>query len=76
VNVGIEIERAIEGDSTLILAPDGVTGNLIFRSLVLVGNVDSFGAYAAALPRVYVDTSRAKGSFMLPIVLASALSKL
>jgi putative methanogen marker protein 4 len=76
VNVGIEIERAIEGDSTLILAPDGVMGNLIFRSLVLVGNVESFGAYAAALPRVYVDTSRAKGSFMLPIVLASALSKL
>lgn len=76
VNVGIEIERAIESDSTLILAPDGVIGNLIFRSLVLVGNVESFGAYAAALPRVYIDTSRAKASYMLPIVLASALSKL
>ena len=76
VNLGIEIERAFDGDATLILAPDGVMGNLIFRSLVLVGNVESFGAYAAALPRVYIDTSRAKASYMLPIVLASALSKL
>jgi predicted methyltransferase MtxX (methanogen marker protein 4) len=76
VNVGIEIERAIDSDSTLIVAPDGVIGNLIFRSLVLVGNIESFGAYAAALPRVYIDTSRAKASYMLPIVLASALSKL
>jgi predicted methyltransferase MtxX (methanogen marker protein 4) len=71
---GIEIERAIESGSTLVLAPDGITGNLIFRSLVLVANIESFGAYAAALPRTYVDTSRAKGGYLLPIILASALS--
>jgi predicted methyltransferase MtxX (methanogen marker protein 4) len=72
---GIELERAIEDGATMLLAPDGIIGNIIFRSLVLVGNVDSFGAYAAALPKVYVDTSRAKGSYLLPIVLASALAR-
>jgi len=74
-NFGIELERAVEGDVTLLLAPDGILGNFIFRSLVLVANVESFGAYAAALPKVYVDTSRAKGSYLLPIIFASALSK-
>jgi len=70
---GIELERAIEEGATMILAPDGVIGNIIFRSLVLVGNTESFVAYASALPKVYVDTSRAKGSYLLPIILASAL---
>lgn len=74
-NYGIELEKALGGDATLILAPDGVTGNLIFRSLVLVANIESYGAFAAALPKSYVDTSRAKGSYLLPIILASALSK-
>ncbi len=71
---GIELERAIEEGATMILAPDGVIGNIIFRSLALVGNIESFGAYASSLPKVYVDTSRAKGSYLLPIVLASALA--
>jgi predicted methyltransferase MtxX (methanogen marker protein 4) len=74
-NFGIELERAVGGDATLLLAPDGIVGNIIFRSLVLVANVESFGAYAAALPRIYIDTSRAKASYLLPIIFASALSK-
>ncbi|MDD1766439.1 MAG: hypothetical protein LUQ00_00795 [Candidatus Methanomethyliaceae archaeon] len=74
-NFGIELERAVEGNATLLLAPDGIVGNIIFRSLVLVANVESFGAYAAALSRVYIDTSRAKASYLLPIIFASALSK-
>ncbi|MDD1764558.1 MAG: hypothetical protein LUQ46_00905 [Candidatus Methanomethyliaceae archaeon] len=74
-NFGIALERAVEGNATLLLAPDGIVGNIIFRSLVLVANVESFGAYAAALSRVYIDTSRAKASYLLPIIFASALSK-
>jgi len=74
-NYGIEIECAIDEGATLLLAPDGIMGNLIFRSLVLVANIDSFGACATALPRVYIDTSRAKSSYLLPMILASALSK-
>ncbi|MEM4214164.1 MAG: hypothetical protein QXZ28_03130, partial [Candidatus Methanomethylicaceae archaeon] len=73
-NFGIEIERAIKSGSSILLVPDGIIGNIIFRSLVLVANIDSFGAYASGLPKVYIDTSRAKGSYFLPLVFASALS--
>lgn len=74
-NYGIEIERAITDGATLLIAPDGVFGNVIFRSMVLVGGIESYGAVATALPRVYIDTSRAKGSFLLPMILAGALSR-
>ncbi|MCX8181503.1 MAG: hypothetical protein N3D12_00095 [Candidatus Methanomethyliaceae archaeon] len=73
-NFGIEIERAIKSGVSILLVPDGIIGNIIFRSLVLVANIDSFGAYASALPKIYIDTSRAKGSYFLPLVFASALS--
>lgn len=73
-NFGIEVERAIKS-STMILAPDGIIGNFIFRSLVLIANIDSFGAYASALPKVYIDTSRARTGFLLPIIFASALAR-
>ncbi|MCC6012914.1 MAG: methanogenesis marker protein Mmp4/MtxX [Candidatus Verstraetearchaeota archaeon] len=73
-NFGIEIERAIKY-STMILFPDGIIGNLVFRALVLVANMESFGAYASALSKVYIDTSRARTGYVLPIVLASALAK-
>ncbi len=72
---GIEIERALAEGATMLLAPDGIVGNLIFRSMVLVGSIESYGAVATALPRVYVDTSRSKGSFLLPMILAGALSR-
>ncbi len=72
---GIEIERALADGATMLLAPDGIVGNLIFRSMVLVGGIESYGAVATALPRVYVDTSRSKGSFLLPMILAGALSR-
>lgn len=74
VNFGVEIERAVDEGFTLILAPDGVFGNLMFRSLVLVGKVQSYGACATALPKTFVDTSRSKTSYLLPLILASALS--
>ncbi len=72
---GIEIERALADGVTLLVAPDGVFGNLIFRSMALIGGIESYGAVATALPRVYIDTSRAKGSFLLPLILAGALSR-
>mgnify|MGYP000269761148 CR=1 FL=1 len=71
---GIEIERAIKY-STMILFPDGIIGNLVFRALVLIANMESFGAYASALSKVYIDTSRARTGYLLPIILASALAK-
>ncbi len=74
VNFGVEIERAVDEGFTLILAPDGIFGNLIFRSLALVGKVQSYGACATALPKTFIDTSRSKTSYLLPLILASALS--
>ncbi|HPC28232.1 MAG TPA: hypothetical protein PKX17_05845 [Candidatus Methanomethylicus sp.] len=74
-NYGIEIERALADGVTMLIAPDGIFGNLIFRSMVLIGGIESYGAVATALPRVYIDTSRAKGSFLLPMILAGALSR-
>ncbi len=73
VNFGVEIERAVDEGFSLILAPDGVFGNLIFRSLVLVGKVQSYGACATALPKPFIDTSRSKTSYLLPLILGSAL---
>ncbi|HEY0196325.1 MAG TPA: methanogenesis marker protein Mmp4/MtxX [Methanobacterium sp.] len=54
----ILIEEAIEGNSNFILAPDGVIGNLIFRSLVLTGCGKSYGAVTLGMDVILIDTSR------------------
>lgn len=54
----ILIEEAIADDANLILAPDGITGNLIFRSLVLTGCAKSHGAVTLGINEIYLDTSR------------------
>jgi putative methanogen marker protein 4 len=54
----ILLEKAIAEQMNIILAPDGITGNLIFRSLVLVGPVRSHGAITLGLDRIFIDTSR------------------
>ena len=71
--VGIQLERAVCGHN-LVLAPDGVTGNLVFRSLHLVAGHDSWGAVAlGVLPRVFVDASREKTDYLGCLHLARAL---
>ncbi|HOI71564.1 MAG TPA: methanogenesis marker protein Mmp4/MtxX [Methanobacterium sp.] len=54
----ILIEEAIQDNSNFILAPDGVTGNLIFRSLVLSGCGKSHGAVTLGMDVTFIDTSR------------------
>lgn len=72
--VGIQVERAIEVGN-VIIAPDGVTGNLIFRSLHLIAGHESWGAVAlGVLPLVFVDTSREKEDYMGAIHLARAMA--
>jgi len=71
---GIEIERALDEGATAIIMPDGIFGNLAFRCMVLVSSIESYGACATAIPKTFIDTSRAKGSYLLPLILASALS--
>jgi putative methanogen marker protein 4 len=67
---GILIETC-RGDD-LIVAPDGISGNLIFRTLMLLSGARGFGAPVIMDP-IFVDSSRARKSFSGPIMLASAL---
>ena len=67
---GILIETC-QGDD-LIVAPDGISGNLVFRTLMLLSGARGFGAPVIMDP-VFVDSSRARRSFVGPIILASAL---
>ncbi len=72
--VGIQVERAVEVGN-VIIAPDGVTGNLMFRSLHLIAGNESWGALAlGVMPMVFVDTSRQKDDYMGPIHLARAMA--
>ena len=54
----ILIEEAIAEGANFILAPDGISGNLIFRSLVLTGCAESHGAVTLGINEIYLDTSR------------------
>lgn len=56
-----------------ILAPDGISGNLMFRALCLVGCGEGYGAPLVGSDVVYVDTSRAGTGYEHAICLASAL---
>jgi len=68
----ILIEDAIR-ESNFILAPDGISGNLIFRTLVFLGGGDGMGAPVLMDDYVFVDTSRVGGHYTKAIMLASAL---
>lgn len=54
----ILIENAIAEKTNLIIAPDGVSGNLIYRTLVHLGGGKAYGAIYMDIDRTIVDTSR------------------
>lgn len=56
----ILIEDAIEDKVNLILAPDGISGNLIFRTLVFLGSGKSHGAVTLGINEIFLDTSRSQ----------------
>ena len=69
----ILIEDAVnKSKSNIIIAPDGISGNLIFRTLVFLGGGIGFGA-PFLMDKVFVDTSRASDSYGRAIKFASAL---
>ncbi len=70
----ILIEDAVK-EANIIIAPDGVTGNLIFRTLVLLGGGKGFGAPVVNIDKVFIDTSRVSPNYENAIALASALAK-
>ncbi|MFX1389439.1 MAG: methanogenesis marker protein Mmp4/MtxX [Promethearchaeota archaeon] len=54
----ILIEQALKNNSNLIIAPDGISGNLIYRTLVHLGGGKAFGAIYMGLNKTIIDTSR------------------
>ncbi|HDR73251.1 MAG TPA: phosphotransacetylase [Methanoculleus sp.] len=70
----ILIEDAVR-DHGIIIAPDGICGNLIFRTLVFLGGGVGHGAPVVNIDRIFVDTSRASPNYANAILLASALVK-
>jgi putative methanogen marker protein 4 len=70
----ILIEDAIQ-DSGLIIAPDGISGNLIFRTLTFLGAGKGHGAPVVNIDRIFVDTSRASADYVNALLLADSLSK-
>ena len=56
---GIVLEEYLKEGFNVIIAPDGISGNLIFRSLALVCGVEGCGALVLSKRRVkFIDTSR------------------
>ncbi|MHC1628695.1 MAG: methanogenesis marker protein Mmp4/MtxX [Candidatus Nezhaarchaeales archaeon] len=73
---GILIEDAVK-KATLVIAPNGMIGNIIFRVLTLIGGGEAFGAPVVdVLPKVFVDVSRAMENYLDSIALSAALANL
>ncbi|MFB3765705.1 MAG: methanogenesis marker protein Mmp4/MtxX [Methanotrichaceae archaeon] len=68
---GILIESCKNDD--MIIAPDGITGNLIFRTLLLLCGANALGA-PVLMDKIFIDSSRARGNFDGPVILASAMA--
>ncbi len=54
------LDDAIQDNANIILAPDGISGNLIFRSLVFLGMTKSYGAVSLGMDEIFIDTSRSQ----------------
>ena len=54
----ILIENSIKNGANLILAPNGISGNLIYRTLIHLGNGKSYGAVYLDIKYILIDTSR------------------
>ncbi|MEA2035016.1 MAG: methanogenesis marker protein Mmp4/MtxX [Euryarchaeota archaeon] len=68
----ILIEDAVL-DHGIIIAPDGITGNIIFRTLSLLGGGFARGAPVLNIAKIFVDTSRGSSDYSNAILLAASL---
>ncbi|MFX1449402.1 MAG: methanogenesis marker protein Mmp4/MtxX [Promethearchaeota archaeon] len=62
-NYNILIEDAIKDKANLIIGPEGISGNLIYRTLVHLGAGKSHGAVYLGLDKPVIDTSRVGPEF-------------
>jgi putative methanogen marker protein 4 len=74
-NYNILIEDAVQS-SNILVAPDGITANLIFRTLIFLGGGKGHGAPFFGIPFTFVDTSRSGAAFTDAIIIACALNNL
>ncbi|HUU74633.1 MAG TPA: methanogenesis marker protein Mmp4/MtxX [Methanoregulaceae archaeon] len=70
----ILIEEAID-ECGVIIAPDGISGNLIFRTLTFLGSGHGHGAPVLNINYIFVDTSRASSDYANALRLAESLLK-
>lgn len=70
----ILVEDAIR-EAGVVIATDGITGNVMFRTLHFVGGARALGAPVVNADRVFVDTSRAKTDYRDSIALARKLAE-
>lgn len=71
----ILIESAVPSHG-IIIAPDGISGNLIFRTLCLLGGGVGHGAPVVNIDRIFVDTSRASSDYSNSVFIANSLFKI
>ncbi len=72
IHCEILIEDAIE-TCGLIIAPDGISGNLVFRTLTFLGGGHGHGAPVVNISRIFVDSSRASPKYTDALLLAASL---
>jgi putative methanogen marker protein 4 len=59
----------------MVVAPDGISGNLIFRTLTFLGAGAGHGAPVVNIDKIFVDTSRASADYTNAIMLAKSLAE-
>jgi len=72
VHCEILIEDAVK-TCGIIIAPDGISGNLVFRTLAFLGAGHGHGAPVVNIAKIFVDTSRAQKDYANALMLAAAL---
>jgi predicted methyltransferase MtxX (methanogen marker protein 4) len=74
VHAEILIEE-VPGQYGMVVAPDGISGNLIFRTLTFLGNGVGHGAPVVNIDKIFVDTSRASADYTNAVMLAKSLAE-
>ncbi|MDO5823852.1 methanogenesis marker protein Mmp4/MtxX [Methanobrevibacter sp.] len=74
-NYFILVEKAINDNCNIIVAPNGRVGNIIFRTLVLLNSWPSYGAITFGMDKIYIDTSRDQSieGYVRSLTLANSL---
>lgn len=77
-NYYILIEQALNENCNVIIAPNGIIGNIIFRTLILVNSWPSCGAVTFGINGIYIDTSRDQSveGYLRSLIFAYKLAKL